>query len=346
MKSLRKTRNLIILSVAGMILAAGCVPQRKYQDVVNTRDKYKEQNKKLIAENEEMSSALKEYKSDLETYKKRIKSLQQDTAVLSTTKKRLTDNYNELYASYEQLKKNREQQISQSKEEAAKILADLQKTQTDILAQRDSLKKLEQRLKEKQVNLKEMSQELSVAQSSMKEKEKRLNELQSILDRKDSVVTALKDKVNDALRGFEGEGLSIEQKNGKVYVSMEEKLLFASGSYSISSQGKQALKELGKVLKKNKDINVMIEGHTDSVPYNGTGQLKDNWDLSVKRSTTIIRVLTQYSDIDGERLIAAGRSEYVPVASNKTKAGRAKNRRTEIILTPKLDELFKIIETH
>lgn len=346
MKSLKKTRNLIILSVTGLIIITGCVPQRKYQDVVEKRDECKERNKKLMAENEEMSSALKEYKSEFETYKKRIKSLQQDTAVLSTTKKRLTENYNELYASYEQLKKNREEQISQSKEEAAKILADLQKTQENILAQRDSLRKLEQRLKEKEANLKEMSQELSVAQSSMKEKEKRLNELQSILDRKDSVVTALKNKVNDALRGFEGEGLSIEQKNGKVYVSMEEKLLFASGSYSISSQGREALKELGKVLEKNKDINVMIEGHTDSVPYNGTGQLKDNWDLSVKRSTTIIRVLTQYSNIDEERLIAAGRSKYLPVASNETKEGRAKNRRTEIILTPKLDKLFEIIETN
>lgn len=334
------------MAALGISIMAGCVPQRKYQDVVDMRDKCLEQNKQLLIENEEMSSAMQEHQAIVDKYRKRLKSLQEDTAILSTTKRRLTQNYNELYASYEQLKRNRELELSKSKEEAAEILADLQKTQEDILRQRDSLRRLETRIMEKEANLREMSQELDAAQAAMAEKQKRLNELQSILDRKDSVVMALKDKVNAALRGFEGEGLTIEERNGKVYVSMEEKLLFASGSYNISAQGEKALKELANVLTRNPDINVMVEGHTDNVPYNGKGQLEDNWDLSVKRATTIVRVLVENSDIDESRLIAAGRSKYVPVADNDSKAGRAKNRRTEIILTPKLDELFKIIESN
>ena len=339
-----KYRNLFILSVLGLFLAAGCVPQRKYQDMVDKHEDCKEQNKQLMVENEDIKTALQETKSEMENYQKRLQSLQEDTAVLATTKRRLKQNYNELYASYEQLKKNREEELSNSKEESARILADLQQTQENILKQRDSLKRLEKRLKEKEENLEEMSQELAISKKSMQEKQRKLNELQNILDRKDSVVTALKNKVNSALRGFEGEGLSIEERNGKVYVSMEEKLLFASGSYNISKQGKDALKELGNLLAKNEDINIMVEGHTDSVPYGGKGQLKDNWDLSVKRATTVVRELIKDQNIDEERLIAAGRSKYVPIATNETSEGRAKNRRTEIILTPKLDELFNIIE--
>ncbi|MFO8054935.1 MAG: OmpA family protein [Bacteroidales bacterium] len=346
MKKTIKSVKPILYFVLGIFIMASCVPQRKYQDVVDKRDECVEENKELRQENESLTSSLKEYSAELEKYEKQIKSLKQDTAILSTTKNRLTQNYNELYTSYEQLKKNRELELSQSKEESAEILADLQKTQEDILRQRDSLRELEVQILEKEANLEEMSQELAAAQAEMEEKQKHLNELQSILEKKDSVVTALKEKVNIALRGFEGEGLSIEERNGKVYVSMEEKLLFASGSYDINPKGRNALEELGKVLEQNRDINVMVEGHTDSVPYRGRGELEDNWDLSVKRATTVIRVLTEKSGIDNSRLIAAGRSEYLPIATNESKEGRAKNRRTEIILTPKLDELFDIIENN
>lgn len=340
----KKHLNTILLAITGIIIISGCVPQNKYQEVVNKRDSCKEKKEKLLTENAKLNTKVQEQNAKLENYKKQLKGLRMDTAVLSANKRRLKKSYNEVYSSYELLKKKREEQLKQSKEEASKILSELQKTQEDILKQRDSLKRLEKRLKKKERNLEAMSQELSASKATMAKKEKRLNELQSILDRKDSVVNALRNKVNNALRGFEGEGLSIEQRNGKIYVSMEEKLLFASGSYKISSQGKEALIELSNLLEKNKDINVMVEGHTDTVPYPGKGKLQDNWDLSVKRATTVIRTLTNNSNIDPERLIAAGRSKYVPVASNETEEGRTKNRRTEIILTPKLDELFDIIE--
>jgi len=182
-------------------------------------------------------------------------------------------------------------------------------------------------------------------QKELKEKELKLKELQNILAQKDAEVKALRKKVSDALKSFEDKGLTIYEKNGKVYVSLDEKLLFASGSWDIDNRGKEALRELGKVLAGDQEINVVIEGHTDNVPYKGSGAVKDNWDLSAMRATSVVKEILKNKDIKPQRITASGRSEYVPVEALDTKEARAKNRRTEIILTPKLDELFKIIDS-
>jgi len=170
------------------------------------------------------------------------------------------------------------------------------------------------------------------------EKEARLQELQSILDQKDAEVKALKNKVADALKGFEDKGLTIHEKNGKVYVSLDAELLFASGSWEIDNKVKATLAQLGNILATDIGINVTIEGHTDNAPYKGSGNVKDNWDLSVMRATSVVKEILKNKDIIPQRITAAGRSEFVPID-----ADRAKNRRIEIILTPKLDELFQII---
>ena len=147
--------------------------------------------------------------------------------------------------------------------------------------------------------------------------------------------------------GFENDGLSVSLKNGKVYVSLEEKLLFGTGSTIVSTSGVNALKKLGQVLERNTDINIMIEGHTDDVPYKSdSGPITDNWDLSVKRATSVVRILLANSSINPKRLIASGRGEFMPIDPAKTTEARRKNRRTEIILTPKLDELFRILENN
>jgi len=196
----------------------------------------------------------------------------------------------------------------------------------------------------KNAEVTELLKTLDARQKELEEKETRLSELQNILDQKDAEVKALRDKVANALKGFEDMGLSIYEKNGKVYVSLDEKLLFASGSWNIDNKGKEALAELGKVLANDQNINVVIEGHTDNVPYNGTGNVKDNWDLSVMRATAVVKELLKNKEINPQRISASGRSEYIPVDEEDSREARAKNRRTEIILTPKLDELFKIIE--
>ena len=156
-------------------------------------------------------------------------------------------------------------------------------------------------------------------------------------------MSALKTALTDALVSFKGNGLSVEQRDGKVYVSMENKLLFQSGSWSVGKTGKQALKQLGNVLADNLEIAVLIEGHTDSDPYIGNDNLSGNWDLSTKRATEIVKLLLKNNKIKAENLTAAGRGQHQPLATNKTAAGKAKNRRTEVILTPKLDKIAALL---
>ncbi|MFT6730744.1 MAG: chemotaxis protein MotB, partial [Glaciecola sp.] len=171
----------------------------------------------------------------------------------------------------------------------------------------------------------------------------RVAELENMIASKDAAMTKLKDAISKALTNFEGKGLTVEQRNGNVYVSMENKLLFQSGSWAVGSQGKQAVKQLGEVLAENPEIAILIEGHTDDVPYKGNNQLSGNWDLSTKRATAIVNILRENAAIQPENLTAAGRGEFAPIAGNDSEEGKAKNRRIEVILTPKLDEISKLL---
>ncbi len=189
-----------------------------------------------------------------------------------------------------------------------------------------------------------MLRQLEESQNELNERSQRVDELEQMLRAREESIAAIRRKVADALLGFEGKGLSISTRDGKVYVSMEDKLLFRSGSFEIDPNGARAVRDLATVLAQNPDINVMVEGHTDDVPYRPNGQLKDNLDLSAKRATTVVRLLLENKEIAPERIIAAGRGESLPVDPDKTPEARAKNRRTEIILTPKLDELMQLMD--
>jgi len=207
-----------------------------------------------------------------------------------------------------------------SDKEIKKLLADLQKSQEKLQAREDALDKSEK---------------------SLKDKEKNLAELQRIVSRQDSMMKSLKKKVSDALKGYEGNGIEVVNKNGKVYVSLDEKLLFKSGKWDVDAKGANALKKLSNFIAENKDINIVIEGHTDDVPYKGNGNVEDNWDLSAKRATSIVRILISNKNVNPSQISATGRAEYMPVDKANTAEARAKNRRTEIILSPKMDELLK-----
>jgi chemotaxis protein MotB len=158
------------------------------------------------------------------------------------------------------------------------------------------------------------------------------------------MVTALKKNISKALIGLEGDGLTIEQRSGKVYISLEEDLLFASGKYEVNQTGIAALDRLSAALASQDDLEILVEGHTDSIPLSGKGLLKDNWDLSVMRATSVVKRMTLNTNLNPSQLIAAGRSEFIPITNNKTKEGRSKNRRIEMILSPNLDDLFKLLE--
>lgn len=187
-----------------------------------------------------------------------------------------------------------------------------------------------------------LSLDLKNKNATLSEKEAQLQNLQRIMRRQDSILNALNNSVKNALMGFNPDELSVEMKNGKVYVSMSDKLLFKSGDATVEAKGKDALKKLAEVLNKNNDVEISIEGHTDNVPIK-TAIYKDNWDLSTARANNVIRLLSDEYGMDAHRLTASGRGEYYPVADNATVEGKAKNRRTEIVLSPKLDELMKLI---
>ncbi len=192
-----------------------------------------------------------------------------------------------------------------------------------------------------QVN--QLSGNLKQLSGDLKQREERLREVEEILKKRDEATNALKNKLQQALLGFQNSGLTVDIRNGKVYVSLADKLLFPSGSIIINDKGKQALQQLAAVLNKEPDINIAVEGHTDDKKVLNLGQIKDNWDLSVLRSTSVVRYLTETEKIDPHRLTATGKSQFQPVDPSNTDAARALNRRIEIVLTPKLDELYNLI---
>lgn len=343
----------LFLLLIPAILLTSCVAERRFQDEVKARSKAEEEAAKLRSENIDLNARVAELLVDLEDAERQLKALRQDTAVHASTMNRLTRNHERLNDTYEKLVEQMDKLRAGNAEDSKRFMRELQDARDDIQKQEDELRELELTLAKKEGNLDNMRSELEKSQKELDDKRvqlmaraMRINELEGILARKDSAVTALKNKITNALLGFEDQGLTIEQKNGKVYVSLEEQLLFKSGSWVVDAKGKEALMKLGKVLQTQPDVGILVEGHTDDVPYGGNGNVTDNWDLSVKRATSIVKILMENSDINPTQLTAAGRSEYLPLDTADTKEARAKNRRTEIIITPKLNELFQILESN
>ena len=262
--------------------------------------------------------------SELSALRARHSALEQLNNELNGEKLGLQDNLSTLTAEHDALRK-----------QYASLDADRAKLARDLDQLRDMLDK-------GNAEASRMLQELQRNQADLEERSQRVEELESLLKAREEAIAAIRRQVSDALLGFEGKGLTISTRDGKVYVSMEDKLLFRSGSYEIGRDGEKAVRDLAKVLAANPDINVMVEGHTDDVRYTPNAYLKDNLDLSAKRATTVVRLLLENKEIAPERIVAAGRGESLPVAEGKTAEARAKNRRTEIILTPKLDKLLEL----
>ena len=308
-----------ILALSGSVLMlTSCVSSKVYKDLESRHADLKRENRELNSELERLNGVdkeLAELKSEHESLTAERDKLKNDLASLQS-------NYDNLKSSYDALEKNSSAAIAENSRQNRELLAQLEEKEKTLATEQARLEKLEKDL---------------AARSQ------RINELEGLIAAKDAKMNALKDAISKALTDFEGKGLTVEQRDGKVYVSMENKLLFNSGSWAVNADGRQAVKQLGNVLAQNPDISVLIEGHTDNVPYGGNGALKDNWDLSTKRATAIVQILRENGNIDPQNLTAAGRGEYAPVATNDTAEGKAKNRRIEVILTPKLDEVTKLL---
>ena len=323
-----------------LIFNASCVPGKKYSNLqdtsrnfMNERDDFKTKNITLEMQNRELEARIAALQKESET-------IRQDIQKVQAERDKAREDYNSISARYDELRNSHEDLVRGNVRETQKLLSELQAAQKNLQEKEDLLRQLGANLDARKASLDELNFELE-------KRNERLAELQKILDAQKRIAQDLKNKVSEALMGFENNGLTVTMKDGKVYVSLDEKLLFRSASWDIDANGRNALKKLSGVLEKNPDIQIMIEGHTDNVPYNpGNSQLKDNWDLSVKRATTVVRTLLEGSKIEPKRLTAAGRSEYLPVEAANTADARSKNRRTEIILTPDLSELYRLINKY
>jgi chemotaxis protein MotB len=297
--------------------------------------------KKNLTKNENKILQLKENLDDkeknIESLNLLVQRLRLDSTNLNNELVSIQKKYADLNTTYDLLSSKSSRYMAKKANETKELLNQLEKTQSELFAKEDELNKSTATLEEKE-------RKLLSSQNELELRSLRVAELEAIINRKDSMVTALKQKISKALIGLEGDGLTIVQRNGKVYISLEEDLLFASGKYEVNQTGKQALDKLSEALSYQKDLEILVEGHTDSIPLSGRGLVKDNWDLSVMRATSVVKRLTSNTNLDPTQLIAAGRSEFVPLLANTTSEGRSKNRRIEMILSPNLDDLFKLLD--
>jgi len=310
----------LIFGICLAALSTSCVSSKIYDDLKQNYSDLKTENESLMSRLNSTGNGTVDYK--VENLKKELEVLKADKSRLAMDMAATQANYDRLKSSYDALEANSSSSLTENLERNRKLLTQLEEKERALATESARLEKLK---------------------GDLAARSKRVDELEGIIASKDAKMRALKDAISAALTNFEGNGLTVEQRNGKVYVSMENKLLFESGSWAVNTRGREAVVELGKVLAKNPEIAVLIEGHTDNVPYGGSGQLKDNWDLSTKRATSIVNILTENNAIPKENLTAAGRGEFAPIAPNSTAEGKAKNRRIEVVLTPKLDEINKLL---
>ena len=314
-----------LLFALTLLFLVSCVSSKKYnqlngnyQNSEKTVQTLKEQNQALNAKTLELQGKIDKQTKDIEELSSKLKETTQKLDDSNSANLRLKQFNSDLENQLNSLKAG-------SSEEISRLMGKLQEAQGDLQKREDILK---------------------TAQTELEQRSRRMQELEEALKQKDEAVKQLRQKVMDALLGFNNKGLTIQEKNGKVYVSLDEQLLFKTGQWDVDPKGQQALSNLAEVLAQNPDINVLVEGHTDNVPMRGTGPVKDNWDLSVMRATAVTRILLKNKAVEPKRITSAGRGEFFPIDEANTPEARQKNRRTEIILTPRLDEIFRILENN
>ena len=321
MNPISNLRPLLLMAFLAMTLGSCVVSKKKYDEMENLKSKVQQMLDKKNEDYKKLQTELADVKGQLADCDKARKALEQDTAKYGRNNRDMKEALASTKASCDQLNKNYQQLKERSTEKMRELVDQLEALQKDLAAR-------EQRIMD--------------VEALLKSREARLAEVEGKLHARDSLMSALRKRIEDALFGFKQDGLTVEVIDGKVYVSLSNKLLFASGSTQIDKNGQKALADLATVLKDQADISIMVEGHTDDVKVTNLGQIKDNWDLSVMRSTEVVRMLVA-NGVQPDRVVPSGRSEFIPKTPGSTPEARANNRRTEIILSPKLDELFELI---
>lgn len=311
----------VVTLIVVVIIVTSCVSKKKFDDLLA-------QKVRLEADLSDRSTTLDKANTDLDSLNGHLKKLKEDTTSLGIDLRSSSQRLAQLQKEHEQMNASYKNLLTSS----GKMNRDLVQHQEQLLSIQGNLDRT-----------RKANDSLSV---SLAEREKKVKELEQVLANKEKAVQDLKNKISTALLNFKEGDISVKVKNGKVYVSLAEQLLFGSGSVNVDTKGVTALQQLAKAIKDQKDINILIEGHTDNVPISKKSQyMNDNWDLSVMRATSITRILTR-SGVSPDQITASGRAEYSPLATNDNPQNKQKNRRTEIIITPDLDELFRILESN
>jgi chemotaxis protein MotB len=309
-----------------LLAVTACVPARKYEEV-NARNKAMQAEVDAAnARARQAQTAYDEQKHLMEEQAKRLVRLQQDTAVLGTSLRQMTVQYDKINTLNNELLEKYNKLLAGQGTENRKLLSDLEALRLDLMNREDTLEALARRVQEKQ--------------AALIDREAKLAELRAELEAKDKAMRGLKERVSAALTGFEGKGLTVVQRDGRIYVSMENQLLFPSGSATVDAKGRELIGKLAKAIENEKDLNILVEGHTDTDKVQPGSAFKDNWDLSVLRATSVVRILQENSRLNPLRITAAGRGEYLPVDPRD----KAKNRRIEIVLAPDLRELMELVK--
>ena len=313
----------IALGIMVLALATSCVSKKVFNELETKFADLKKENRKTADLNDSITKVKNKLDLDYASLKADYDKTKAERDKLAIDYAAADKNLKTLQASYNALEKNSDESLKANMAKNRELLAQLESKEKALAAEKDRLNKLS---------------------ADLKKGSDRVNELESIMAAKEAAMKKLKDALSKSLKAFEGKGLTVNQRDGKVYVSMENKLLFESGSWAVGSEGKKAVVAVATVLAQNPDIAVLIEGHTDNDKFGGAvGQIENNWDLSTKRATSIVTILSENKAVKKENLTAAGRGEFAPLMSNDTPEGKAKNRRIEIILTPKLDEISKML---
>lgn len=327
---------ILIVVLASLV---ACVPARKYEELETKQKQCAEELETLKSKVTGLETQNTELQGMIPGLQEDIARLKGDTTLLGKSLRMKEQQYDKINDLNNQLITKLEKLQAGSAQENQKLMSDLNATKLMLQDKEDKLKILEDELKLLGQELDAKKDSLDELSVELQKREQRVNELEELIASKDAAVNALKEKVANALLGFKDKGLTVEQKNGKVYVSMEAKLLFPSGSTKIDPEGKKALIELAKVLQDQADLEVLVEGHTDTDALKSSAHPKNNWELSVLRATAVVEIMLDNSTMDKTKVSAAGRGEFLPIDIED----KAKNRRIEIILIPNLDELFDII---
>lgn len=318
-------RAKIIGFAASLLLVVACVPAKKYNDLVERERVCSEELEQYKSRAINGEGRAAEFEAKYNALITDVYRLKEDTMRLGNEYRMLSHQYDNMVGRMESLESSFDKYRLTGEQNTALLQADLDAKSLELQRKQDELLTLEQELRSKQMLL--------------ADREQRVMELEEMIARQEKAAIELRAKVANALIGFNDKGLTVTQKNGKIYVSLEAKLLFASGSTKVEAEGKNALIELAKVLEKESDLEIIVEGHTDTDRLASANHPKNNWELSVLRATSVVEIMLGNSAMNPSQLMAAGRSEFLPVNPND----KAKNRRIEVIISPNLNELFELI---